>query len=169
MTFATKPIRLVSPTPPRSSPAVVLGGHAVAIVTAVVEDNQVAVAIDRRTYVARRLEGLVPTVPNLAALVGREVLVFFPGDASDRPVVTGLLAKDHGVKPEEVQVARLHRPELQVDGNRLIVEAKQEISLRCGQASLTLTADGRIVLKGMEIVSRAMRAHKIKGGTVNIN
>jgi len=41
--------------------------------------------------------------------------------------------------------------------------------LSCGKGSMSLTADGRIVIKGIEITTRALRKHKIKGGTVDIN
>jgi hypothetical protein len=58
---------------------------------------------------------------------------------------------------------------VQIDAKRVVLDAKQEIVLSCGKGSMTLTADGRIVIKGIEITTRALRKHKIKGGTVDIN
>jgi hypothetical protein len=56
-----------------------------------------------------------------------------------------------------------------VDGRQVTLEGRDEVVLRCGQSSITLTKDGRVVVKGVEIVSRASRTNKIKGGNVNIN
>ena len=41
--------------------------------------------------------------------------------------------------------------------------------IRCGEGSITLTKDGRLVLKGRELVSRATEANKIRGALVSIN
>jgi hypothetical protein len=51
----------------------------------------------------------------------------------------------------------------------IVLEAQQEIALRCGQSSLTLRRDGKIVLRGRDVVSRASRRNKIRGGSVDIN
>jgi hypothetical protein len=56
-----------------------------------------------------------------------------------------------------------------VDGRRIVLEARHEIVLRCGRASITLTANGKVVVKGTELVSRSSGANKIKGAVVNIN
>jgi uncharacterized protein (DUF2345 family) len=59
--------------------------------------------------------------------------------------------------------------EIDADGERIVLEAKKEIVLRCGKASITLTADGRIVHKGVELVSSASETNRIKGSRVKIN
>jgi hypothetical protein len=41
--------------------------------------------------------------------------------------------------------------------------------LRCGEASLTLTREGKILLRGTYLSSRATGVHRIQGGTVEIN
>jgi hypothetical protein len=56
-----------------------------------------------------------------------------------------------------------------VDGERLVLEGRKEVVLRCGECAIALRADGKIVLKGREIISRAFEANKIKGACVNIN
>jgi hypothetical protein len=50
-----------------------------------------------------------------------------------------------------------------------LVEAQEEVLLRCGESSLSMKKDGKIVLKGRTIVSRASRTHKIRGASVAIN
>jgi hypothetical protein len=56
-----------------------------------------------------------------------------------------------------------------IDGRRLVLEGHEEIVLRCGRGSITLTANGKIVLKGTELVSRSSGTNKIRGAAVNIN
>lgn len=56
-----------------------------------------------------------------------------------------------------------------VDGRKVVLEAKEEIVLHCGQSFITLKKDGKIVVKGTQIVSRASRTNKIKGAAVRIN
>ena len=66
--------------------------------------------------------------------------------------------------------------EIQADVPRLtaapdeitIVEGKQ-LTIRCGESSITLTAAGKIILRGKYIVSRSSGVQRIKGGSVQIN
>ncbi|MCC6418741.1 MAG: hypothetical protein IT429_10940, partial [Gemmataceae bacterium] len=48
-------------------------------------------------------------------------------------------------------------------------DAKEEIVLRCGKSSITLRKDGKVVVLGAEVVSRASGTNKIKGAAVRIN
>ena len=57
----------------------------------------------------------------------------------------------------------------ETDGQRLVVEAGREVVLRCGKASLTLTADGRVTIRGAEILSRASGANRVQGGSIQLN
>ena len=50
-----------------------------------------------------------------------------------------------------------------------VVEATHELLLRCGDSSVTMKRDGKIVLKGRTIVSRASRTNKIRGSSIAIN
>jgi hypothetical protein len=59
--------------------------------------------------------------------------------------------------------------DLLVDRQRIVLSAQQEVVLRCGQASITLTADGRLVIKGADVVSSAEQVNRIRGGAVKIN
>jgi hypothetical protein len=49
------------------------------------------------------------------------------------------------------------------------VSAEREIVLRCGDASITLTRAGKVIIKGRYVVSRSTGYNKIKGATVDIN
>lgn len=59
--------------------------------------------------------------------------------------------------------------EAKVDGKRVVIEGKDEIVLRCGQASITLRRNGKVVLRGTYLETRASGTNRIKGGSVQIN
>jgi hypothetical protein len=70
------------------------------------------------------------------------------------------------VVAQEVDPTRL---DAVVDGRRVIVEGADEIVLRCGEASITLRRNGRIVVRGAYVETHAKGTNRIKGGTVQIN
>jgi len=100
------------------------------------------------------------------------VLLFFDSPNSRTPIIVGVI-RDTVSRPQVLQTSTpaVPRPdrEITVDGRTVHVDAGQEIVLRCGASSLTLRRDGKIVLKGVEIVSRASQTNKIKGAVVKIN
>jgi hypothetical protein len=53
--------------------------------------------------------------------------------------------------------------------DELVIEAAKNLTLRCGEGSITLREDGKILIKGKDLVSRAQRMNRIKGGAVSIN
>jgi hypothetical protein len=59
--------------------------------------------------------------------------------------------------------------EAKVDGKRVVVEGEQEIVLRCGLASITLQKNGKVVVRGTYLETRASGTNRIKGGSVQIN
>jgi hypothetical protein len=56
-----------------------------------------------------------------------------------------------------------------IRGRRIQIEGADEVALRCGQASITLRRNGRVVLRGAYVESRSRGTNRIKGGTVLIN
>ena len=52
---------------------------------------------------------------------------------------------------------------------RLVLSAEKEIVLRCGEASITLRADGKIILRGTHLLQRSSGPLRLKGGSVSIN
>ncbi|WP_196785387.1 hypothetical protein [Massilia aquatica] len=63
-----------------------------------------------------------------------------------------------------VQLADLSEPE-----EELMLTARRKITLQCGQSSITLHANGKIVLRGEYIVSAAEGTNRIVGGQIEIN
>ena len=51
----------------------------------------------------------------------------------------------------------------------MVLEGKREIVLKCGEASITLRSDGRMMLRGAYVETYAKGVNRIKGGSVKIN
>lgn len=51
----------------------------------------------------------------------------------------------------------------------LLLEAGQQITLRCGKSSITLHASGKIVLHGEYILSDAECVNRLAGGQIELN
>lgn len=56
-----------------------------------------------------------------------------------------------------------------VDGDQVVVEGRDEIVLRCGEASITLRRNGRVVVRGTYVETRSEGVNRIRGGAVQIN
>lgn len=99
------------------------------------------------------------------------VLLVLEGGDPARPIIVGFV-RDAFVSSSPLPAATVtadRERAARLDDKRLVFDAEEEIVLRCGKSSVTLRRDGRIVLKGTDIVSRASETNKIKGGTVAIN
>jgi Domain of unknown function (DUF6484) len=100
---------------------------------------------------------------------GREaVLMFEDGDAT-RPVLIGLVQPP--LKPgKQIILEEGGGPlEAVADGETVRINGHKEIVLRCGLASITLTRDGKILLRGAYVQSRSSGVNRIKGASVQIN
>ena len=51
----------------------------------------------------------------------------------------------------------------------VVIKAGQSLSLQCGETSRRITKEGKILIKGVDILAKAKRTHRIKGGSVAIN
>jgi hypothetical protein len=59
--------------------------------------------------------------------------------------------------------------EAHIDGKRVVIEGEQEVVLKCGEASITLRRDGKLILRGAYVETHAKGVNRIKGGSVKIN
>lgn len=116
---------------------------------------------------ARVLASIDVSALAFAADSGAEVLLSFDDEQTDRPIVVGLLhpATSAGAAaPNGVE-----RREALVDGQRVVLNAQDEIVLRCGKASITLRRNGRIVLRGTYLETNSEGVNRVKGAAVRIN
>jgi hypothetical protein len=94
----------------------------------------------------------------LRLAVGDNVLVWLPGDEQERGIVLGRIGPSRA-------------PDSKQEGtpDEVVIEAKKNLTFKCGEGSITLRKDGKILIKGKDLVSQARRVNRIKGGAVTIN
>jgi len=143
-----------------AAPAVVIGRLAASATGAVMVEH------DGSPRPARYVAGIEIGTLTDPANVGREVLLAFERGDPGRPIVLAWMAP-----PAERAVAIPPGTglEARVDGERVTIEGSREILLRCGQSSILLQEDGRVVIRGTNLLSRSSGINKIKGGAVRIN
>lgn len=54
-------------------------------------------------------------------------------------------------------------------GTHQVIEAQGSLTLRCGEASISLNSDGSLVLRGRTVASYARGTQRIRGTVVEIN
>lgn len=91
--------------------------------------------------------------------IGKEIAVMFEGGDPKRPIIIGIMQNSNAEQAIHIEI----------DGERKILTAEKEIVLRCGQASITMTRAGKIILRGTYVLSRSSGVNRIKGGSVQIN
>src|SRR5215207_7329910 len=123
-------------------------------VTALLDDGRVQVdAGERRTCVVLCSSG----APYLIG-VGDDVFVWLPTEASTDGILLGRIGPSHAdsAAPDEPPA-------------ELVLEARSSLTLRVGDGSIEIRADGKILIKGSDLVSHASRVNRIRGGAVAIN
>jgi hypothetical protein len=81
---------------------------------------------------------------------------------NDQEVFEGLQSDSINVKHDESNTAL-------IDGSRVVLEGKEEIVLKCGEASITLTKAGKILIRGKYLLNRSSGVNRIMGGSVQVN
>lgn len=90
--------------------------------------------------------------PGLELNVGDPVLVMLPEIDGEPGCVIG-------------RTGPYRRP----DREKVRIEAERELVLRCGDASITLRHDGKVLTRADDVATVARRRNRIKGGSVDIN
>jgi hypothetical protein len=97
---------------------------------------------------------------------GATVVVLFERGDARRPIIVGVLQDPRATR----QPVALPEPlSAQVDEQRIVLTAEREIVLKCGDASITLTRAGKVLIKGRYVLSGSSGYNKIKGAIVDIN
>ena len=54
-------------------------------------------------------------------------------------------------------------------GRHVQIEASESVTLKCGESSIALRADGKVMIRGDEVLVRSKGTHRIRAGNVAIN
>lgn len=92
-----------------------------------------------------------------AVPAGSRLAVMFVEGRSELPVVVGPVLAEFGrgtdsAMPETVEIV-----------------ASKQVVLRCGTAAVRVLSDGSAVIRGDQVISRARKTNRIRGGNVQIN
>ncbi|WP_192182791.1 DUF6484 domain-containing protein [Mesorhizobium amorphae] len=90
--------------------------------------------------------------------IGAEVALLFEQGDPGKPLIIGRIVGSGKLRPEIS-----HRE------GKVLVEAVGGIELRCGKASIVMLPDGRITIRGSNLVSHASVGNRIRGGSVHLN
>jgi hypothetical protein len=101
-----------------------------------------------------------------AARLQQRAVVQRISERPERYLLTGLVRERIASETRDADPGKL---EVSLDGETVALSATHRIELRCGKASLTLTKDGRVVLKGAHVVSRSTGPNKVKGASIALN
>jgi hypothetical protein len=89
--------------------------------------------------------------------VGDRVLVWRP---PMRDAMGCILGRVSLPSPQEI-----HGP----DSSESTIRADGKLTLRCGKSQISLKEDGKVLVKGVDVVSHAKSSQRIKGASVRIN
>jgi hypothetical protein len=124
-----------------------------AVIAEILHSGEIVVRVDDasgRTVRCEVLETSAQASPPLQ--VGDRVLVLNPDDPSEKGCVLG-------------RIGTYKRP----NRKHVVLDADEELTIRCGKGSITIRKTGKILVKGFEIVSHAKGANRIRGGSIQLN
>ena len=111
--------------------------------------------------------------------IGRQVALLFAHGNPHSPVIMGIIHSPLQalLETHESALAALAEPapatrqdmDLKIDGKRVVIEGREEIVLQCGEASITLTQAGEILIRGKYLLSSSKGVNWIMGNSVRVN
>lgn len=137
----------------------------------------------------------VSTVAISPQNIGRQVALLFSNGDLRKPVIMGMIysplddlleressTERPSLESEVAQATWLdskgiesHAPlkklgdTVCVDGKKICIEGQEEVVIRCGESSITLTKSGKILIRGKYLLSRSSGVNRILGGSVQVN
>jgi len=133
----------------------------------------------------------IATIPVTPQHVGRQVGLLFAQNSQCTPVIVGLVHNAFHNILDSLEIAEANNDELlfesastsadaptvpatnigelSVDGKKFVIEAQEEIVLRCGDSSISLHRNGKISIRGKYLLNRSSGVNRIMGGSVQVN
>ncbi len=103
---------------------------------------------------------------------GAEVLLFFDGGDLLRPIIAGVMAPRGRPILQSVETVETTAdlPDFAcVDGKRVVIRGRDEIVFSCGEASITLRRNGKVIVRGTKVESHSLGTQWVTGALVKIN
>ncbi len=139
----------------------------------------------RFTGVSKSIKAMT-TTSITAKHIGEQVALLFSNGDIQSPVIMGIihnpltsLLESFEQQPpdsvdfqEQADIAlnnKLKVEDVLVDGKKIIFNAKEQIVLKCGESSITLTKAGKILIRGKYLLNRSTGVNRIMGGSVQVN
>lgn len=117
--------------------------------------------------------------------IGRQVALLFANGELASPVIMGILHSplhdllENYTEPTSTRDASdsdsakvetdLAVDDVLIDGKKITFDAKEEIVLKCGESSITLTKSGKVLIRGKYLLNRSSGVNRIMGGSVQVN
>ena len=129
---------------------------------------------NRHGPVPAKLSGGVKSLAESEGIAfDRQILLVFEDGDPRRPVIIDTVhdavAALREASPPLEMAASETIEDVTVDGKRITFDAREEIVLRCGKSSITLTRAGKIIIRGAYLLNRSSGVNRIKGASVQIN
>ena len=120
---------------------------------------------------ARWAGSLREMIRDSSSINGRKILLVFENNDPELPIIMDVICESFDDAPDMRPVdLQVNKPDqVFIDGTRVTFDAKEEIVLRCGKASVTLTRAGKVLIRGEYVSNHASGLNRIKGGSVQIN
>lgn len=119
--------------------------------------------------------------------IGRQVALLFVNQDTQQPIIIGLIKSQLDDLLDSLAVGEIEadintdsragdgqpampiEQSVTVDGGKLTLEGKDEIVLKCGDSSITLTKSGKVLIRGKYLLNRSSGVNRIMGGSVQVN
>jgi len=125
--------------------------------------------------------------------VSRQVALLFNNGDPNQPVIMGLIhnpldellenfelapvdqegadpfPEGQGGERRQAEIKRQDDNQVHVDGKQICIEGAEEVTFKCGKASITLTRSGKILIRGTYLLNRSTGVNRIMGGSVQVN
>jgi hypothetical protein len=145
-------------------------------------DSQMQPQVDYSANPYNQPQSAVSTVSVTRQHLHRQAALLFANGDPRHPVIIGLIHNplDEMLETFEVrsvagaetvaeQTASPTANDVTIDGKRIVIEGREEIVFKCGDASITLTKAGKILIRGKYLMNRSSGVNRIMGGSVQVN
>lgn len=96
---------------------------------------------------------IIESLVSAALAPGDAVIIAMPVEPTGFGVVLGRVTR-HQAEPAQAEV---------------VIKATKSLSLQCGASSIDLRSDGKVMIRGEDVLVRAKGTQRIRAGTVSIN